>query len=258
MTYGGSLGLRLGVRTAVLTSCAPDLPLQQALEGAELHIVPAGGSTTFRNLYDGSRRTQVISGIAAPLGIEDVPPAWRASRVVLLGPVAGELRPDLFGGFRDSLIGLTPQGMMRGWDESGRVYPKPWEPPESLLRTVDAVVLSEDDLSDMSQLGRYLASVRIVAVTHAEHGATVYMDGVPTRFPAYECPVVDPTGAGDVFATAFLLELQATGNVARAAPFANSAASFVIAAEGAGGLPDREQVLRRVAEGRPRIPSPRP
>jgi hypothetical protein len=258
VTYAGLLGVRLGLRTAVVTSHSPELPLETVLEGAEIRVRPSAESTTFRNRYDGSYRRQIISGLAEPLGLQDVPAAWQRSGVVLLGPVAAELRPDLFTAFGSSLLGLTPQGLMRAWTEDGEVYPVRWDPPDELLRSLDVLVLSEDDLEDPADLGRYIESVRMVAVTHAERGATIYVRGEPHEYPAYECDPTDPTGAGDVFAAAFLVELHASGDVGRAAHFANSAASFVIEAPGPAGVPDRPRILSRLARHAYRAPSPSP
>lgn len=247
VTYAGLLGLRAGVRTGVVSSYARNLPVQEILGGAQLHVRESSSSTTFQNMYQGSHRTQIISGQAEMLRAEDVPPSWRDSSVVLLGPVARELSPDLFDTFPNSLLALTPQGMMRGWNSEGEVFPVPWDPSDSLLRRLDVVVLSEDDLLAPSQLDRYTDLVHIVAVTHAEEGATLYVGGQAMRFDASPSVPTDPTGAGDVFAAAFLLELHGSGDVAAAARYANAAAALVIEHDGPSGVPTRAQVLQRLA-----------
>jgi len=250
-TYAGLLGARLGLRTAVVTSCGPDLEPLPALDGVSIVSKTSPSTTTFRNLYDGAYRRQIISGVAAPLTAEDVPVEWRESRVVLLGPVAGEVANDLFHAFGMSLLGVTPQGMMRAWNDAGEVYAVPWEPEEDLLRRVDVLVLSEDDLPTTSALERFIETVRIVALTHEARGATVYVEGEPRTCPAYASSAVEPTGAGDTFAAAFLVELEATNDIERAAHFANSAASLVIEGEGTSTVPTRAQIEHRVSTGRP-------
>lgn len=247
-TYAGLLGARLDLRTAIVTSYGPDLDALPALDGISIASKTSPTSTTFRNLYSGAVRTQIISGVAAPLTIVDVPEEWRESRVVLLGPVAGEITNDLFHAFGTSLLGVTPQGMMRAWNEAGEVHAVPWEPDENLLRQVDVLVLSEDDLSTHDALERYIRTVHIVALTHEARGATVYIDGKPRTFPAYACAPVEPTGAGDTFAAAFLVELEATNDIERAAYFANSAASLVIEGAGTSTVPTRVQIEQRVGK----------
>ncbi|MDQ3327337.1 MAG: PfkB family carbohydrate kinase [Chloroflexota bacterium] len=250
-TYAGLLGARLGLRTAIVTSCGPDLEPLPALDGISIVSKTSPSTTTFRNLYDGAFRRQIISGVAAPLTAADVPAEWRESRVALLGPVAGEITNDLFKAFGASLLGVTPQGMMRAWNDAGEVYAVPWEPDEDLLRRVDVLVLSEDDLATQSTLERLLRTVRIVALTHEARGATVYVDGTPRTFPAYASSAVEPTGAGDTFAAAFLVELEATKDIERAAHFANCAASLVIEGEGTSTVPTRAQIEQRIGTGLP-------
>lgn len=246
VAYAGLLAARLGLDVAIVTSCGDDIGIERTLAPVSASVRFGPESTTFENVYDDSHRRQRILGLAEPLSLSDVPPEWRSSPIVLLGPVAGELQPDLFTAFNNSLLGLTPQGMMRAWDSEGAVRAVRWEQAEALLGGVNALVLSEDDLPDSGELTRYTALVEIVAVTHSERGATVYDNGTPTHFPAYPSNPVEFTGAGDVFAAAFLIELHTSGNLERAAKFANCAASFVIEAEGAAALPARSQIEERL------------
>jgi sugar/nucleoside kinase (ribokinase family) len=59
---------------------------------------------------------------------------------------------------------------------------------------------------------------------------------------------VDPTGAGDVFAAAFLVRYHETGDAADAAAFAACAASCAVEGVGVSSLGDRPEVLRRMAD----------
>jgi sugar/nucleoside kinase (ribokinase family) len=65
--------------------------------------------------------------------------------------------------------------------------------------------------------------------------------------PALPRAEVDPTGAGDVFAAAFLVRYHETGDALEAAAFAACAASCVVEGIGASTLGDRAEVLRRTA-----------
>jgi len=56
-------------------------------------------------------------------------------------------------------------------------------------------------------------------------------------FPLRRLPAVDPTGAGDVFATAFLVRWLADRDPVAAAGFANVVASISVEAPGATGVP---------------------
>jgi sugar/nucleoside kinase (ribokinase family) len=84
--------------------------------------------------------------------------------------------------------------------------------------------------------------VKTVVVTRAERGASVYQGDDVCHYPTRPAQEVDPTGAGDVFAAAFLLVLFETGDVCRAARFANAAASFSVEGWAMAKIPTRQQV----------------
>jgi len=229
----------------VLTSASLDLDLSQALDGVLLACVPAPTTTTFENVYiDGiDTRQQRVYGFAELLTPEMAPPAWRPS-IVHLGPVARECADDLWDAFGEAFIGLTPQGWLRQWDEEGRISPCEWEEPEKMLGRANAVVLSEMDVTDANLIDYYASLTRVLVVTTGARGCSVYAEGVRHAFPADPVPEVDPTGAGDIFATAFFIVLHETGDLAASARFANCFAAPSVARAGLAGTPSREEVDR--------------
>ncbi|MBV9020383.1 MAG: carbohydrate kinase family protein, partial [Ktedonobacteraceae bacterium] len=70
--------------------------------------------------------------------------------------------------------------------------------------------------------------------------------GTAQRFPAYTSHEIDPTGAGDVFATAFLIHLYWHRDAEQAMNFANCVASFSIEQQGIQGIPTLEMVQARL------------
>ncbi len=61
---------------------------------------------------------------------------------------------------------------------------------------------------------------------------------------------VDPTGAGDVFAAAYVWHLyQSRGNWRQAADWANCVASFVVEKRGVAGIPKLSEVEQRWSDG---------
>ena len=80
---------------------------------------------------------------------------------------------------------------------------------------------------------------------HARLGGLTLLTRQATHeVPSLPRPEVDPTGAGDVFAAAFLVRYQETGDPLEAAAFAACAASCVVEGVGATTLGDRDEVLR--------------
>lgn len=250
VTYAAAAACSLGASVAVLTSAPLDLDLSSVLRGADVLVVPSPTATTFENIYEGQGRRQYLHGVASPLEAEHLPQTWRHPSIVLLGPLAGELGLDWLGMFPGALVGVTPQGWMRQWNGSGLVTAKPWSEAEQVLAKVDVLVLSEDDVAgDEALIQQYGRMARIAAVTRGRRGATVFRGGVARDFPAFRVQEVDPTGAGDVFAAAFLLRLKETRDPYLAAPFANCAASFVVEGRGTAALATREQVEARLRAG---------
>jgi sugar/nucleoside kinase (ribokinase family) len=237
----------LGLKPAALTSVGSDFDLNDPLiEGIEVHVKPASKTTTFRNIYHEGHRTQYLLGVAEKIGGEDVPKDWSYAPIVYLCPVADEVLPDVPSRFGSSLIGVTPQGWFRRWDGGGRVYPKRWESAEEILARCDVLVFSEEDIAPFpDELERFREMARIMIVTRGKKGCTLYLDGISRDFPAYETVEVDPTGAGDVFAAAFLIKYRETNDPFISADFANCVASFAVEAEGTLGIPTLERVMGR-------------
>jgi len=249
-TYASLTVQRLGGKVGVLTSAPNDLDLTDVLRGVDVHVVPSAVATTFENTYQGQKRRQFVHGLASPLEPAHLPEAWHRAPIVLLCPLAGELGLDWLGAFDKSLVGVTPQGWMRQWDEQGLVQPKAWAEAQQILADVDVLVFSEQDVSgDASIIRQYTRLARIAVVTRDRRGATVFWNGHPRNFPAFQAREVDPTGAGDVFAAAFLMRLRETGDPYLAAPFANCAASFAIEGPGTTTIPTRAQVEERLRKG---------
>lgn len=249
-TYAAATASRLGAHVAIVTSVGPDIDLSPLPTGARVHALPSVVTTTFENIYTPNGRVQYIRAVAAPLDCAAVPAAWRDTPTVLLGPLAQEIAPAIVDCFPGSVLGSTPQGWMRAWDAEGRVSYTPWTSAARVLGRVNALILSEEDVQRDEQTIRALArQAAILVVTRGPRGADLFEGEVMTHFPAYVSREVDPTGAGDVFAAAFLLRLRETGQPHQAIPFAHAAASFSIEGPGIESVPTRAQVLRRMEQG---------
>ncbi len=250
-TYAAAAAQRLGLTAAIVTSAAGDLDPALLPPGILLHRIPSAVTTTFENTYHEGHRTQFLRAVAGPLGCADVPVAWRTAPIAHLGPLAQEVDPTLVDCFPVSIQGTTPQGWMRAWDADGRVRYTPWTSAPTVLRRADVLIFSEEDVRmDEHAINQLTGLAGLSVVTRGRRGADVCVDGKLIHFPAYVATEVDPTGAGDVFATAFLIRYQETGDWTKAAEFANAAASFVIEGPGISTLPTREQVLTRIQSGR--------
>jgi hypothetical protein len=239
-------------RAGVLTCAAPSPALSDFFTGVALHVVPAEQTTTFENIYTPQGRVQYLRAVAPPVGVDGLPGTWRTARAVHLGPVDQEVPPELADAFpAETLIGATPQGWLRAWDADGRVRAVPWANAERVLARVDVLVFSADDMGgDLGLVRRYAEMARLAIVTENQHGCTAWHGGRQEHFPAFEVDEVDPTGAGDVFAAAFLVRYGETRDLETAVRFASCAASFSVQGTGTAALPTLEQVEDRLKHGR--------
>jgi len=248
-TYAGLAAHRLGRQVGVVTSGLPDEVSVAA--GIAAAVKPAPRTTTFENLYDGGTRRQFCHAVACRLTLEDIPAAWRGAEIVHLGPVAQEVDPWLVSAFGGALVGITPQGWLRRWGADGRVQRAEWPEAREVLSRAGVVIASVDDLGgDRALLDQWVRWARLFVLTVGKEGAIVYYGGQQRRLPAYAVAEVDPTGAGDVFAAAYLVRLSEAGDPYEAAQYANCAASFVVEGRGAASVPTRDQVEWRLLHGR--------
>jgi sugar/nucleoside kinase (ribokinase family) len=252
-SYASLLARNLGLRTAILTACSPGLPVAELFPGIEVSVVPSKRTTQMRNVYppDG-RRVQWVPQRAATLTAEHVPQEWRNARIVLLGPVAGEIDDSLAQVFSpETLIGAGAQGWLRevGSDQQVRpVPPHEWDAAATLQRA-RVLFLSDEDLpldEAPAALAEWSELVEVVAFTRGYGGADICYHQEWRRFDAYPADPVDLTGAGDTFATAFLVRYAETGAPWEATRYGACAASLGIEGVGVEGVPTLEAIQQRL------------
>lgn len=239
-----NLGFRARVVTAVGRDFRKDNPLLNCID---VNYRISDSTTTFNNIYtDSGRRQQYLLGVADKIYAEHIPPEWRAAQIAYLCPVADEVDASVVRCFPNALIGATPQGWMRRWNADGKVYPKKWKSAAEILPHVDVLVLSEEDIAAFpEELERFIELTKIVILTKGKKGATLYTDGKIIESFAYSADEMDPTGAGDVFAAAFLVKYRETQDILQTLDFAHCVASFAVEAEGTRGIPTMERVMQR-------------
>ncbi len=251
-TYSSITARNLGRKPGIVTRVAPDFVLPPSLHDITVHRIPAAHTTTFHNVYHQGHRQQFLLARAEVLQPEDIPSDWVNTSIVHLGPLDRELDSRFAQLFPRSLVGVTPQGWLREWDSTGRIRMRPWEEAREILPHVEVLVLSEEDLNgNIGLIDEYKCLTRIAVMTQGPRGCTVFTCDESRQVPGFPVEEVDPTGAGDVFAAAFLIRLEETQDPYQAARFANATASFCVQAPGATGIPTREQVEQRLSGSQP-------
>jgi sugar/nucleoside kinase (ribokinase family) len=259
VSYAGVVAGRLGLRVGVLTSASPDVlsTMREALPDAVIINIPSPEATTFENIYDATGRRQFLRAHAESLTRDHLPSAWVNARIVLLTPVAQEVDPAFAQAFPGALVAAAPQGWLRRWDTQGAISPSPLDVAPQLLPRVRALILSRDDLlpldADLEQkeqanalIADWAREVPLVAVTRGADGANLYADSAPAEsFAGVVAREIDPTGAGDVFAAAFLCWLDRTGDARAAVRFANHVAACSVERVGVESAPTVAQLVAR-------------
>ncbi len=235
-----ALGLRVGI---VSSFNEKDISLEVF---ADIPIVSSSSkkTTTFSNLETSAGREQILHEYAAAIDFEQIPEIWRRAAIIHLAPIALEMKSQLPQGFSPALLGLTPQGWLREWDEEGRVMPREWSEAEASLNQASATVLSIEDVDDDEELiETFSLASRVLALTEGSEGARLYWNHDLRRFPAYQNGgVTDTTGAGDIFAAAFFIRLYNTRDPWEAARFANCLASKSVTRQGLESIPTKEEI----------------
>ena len=247
--YAALAARRLGWEAAVLTSAGPDFVPERDLPGVAAFVRPASATTRFQNLYDAAgERRQVLSSRSSDIDLALLPEEWRSPDALLLGPVAGELGAGVATAFEAGVVGAQAQGWLRSFDPDGDVTPREWTTAASDLAGAHVLFLSDKDMPEARARARdFLGTVPLVALTRSWEGLTLLTRDGHFDVPTLPREEVDPTGAGDVFAAAFLLRYHETHDALEAAAFGACAASCVVEEVGAAGLGDRPEVERRLA-----------
>lgn len=248
VTFAAVQAHRLGMRVGVVTRTAGDLDLANRMPFAAIVDAGSPATTSFENTYREGHRKQRVVSRGAPLRVADIPAEWRTAPIVLVGPVLGEAPPDFVAAFApECLVGVSAQGWLRELDDEGHVRKTDWT-GAPFWAGADVVFVSDEDLADDDGiLERWRRDVRLVVMTRSHRGARVCVEGAWSEMDAFPQEEVDPTGAGDTFATAFLIRLHETGDVEEAARFGGAAASVSVGGVGAAAMPERAEIERRMA-----------
>ncbi len=171
-----------------------------------------------------------------------MPESFRKADLVFLSNLDPESHDFILGQL--TRVRLVAMDTIRYWIENK---------PEALLQAiqkVDILFVNDEECRLIAQelnlvrAGRKLqaAGPRVIVVKKGEHGAMLFGKNFVFGVVAHPCErVVDPTGAGDTFAGAFLGYLDSTGRfnqreLRKAAVYGNVVASLVIEDFGVDGL----------------------
>jgi sugar/nucleoside kinase (ribokinase family) len=247
--YSALMAYALGLRVGIITSWGNEFPLEPYLGALPIISAPTESSTTFENLHTHESRIQILHNVAAPLDLHLIPESWKNAPIVHLGPIAQEVDPTLVRNFPTAMIGITPQGWLREWDDEGRVSLTEWPEASFVLGKAGATVLSYEDIHhDEERIEEMALASQVLVVTDGSKGGCVYWNGDVRRFRAWEVEEVDLVGAGDIFATCFFFRYHATKDPWEAARFAAELATLSVTRSGLESIPTPEEIQSATVE----------
>jgi len=247
-SYAALTARAFGLRVGMITSCRKDLSLE-TFDGISIVRKEAQQNSTFINQQTSTGRIQHIKGIAETLTLADIPPAWRSAPLVHLGPILHEISGEIAAAFPQAVLGVTPQGWLREWDEDGLISACRWTNADQILGHADAAVISIEDVhGDEDVINEFSSMLPVLVVTEGAAGARVYWNGDLRTFRPPEVQEVDPVGAGDIFAVSFFIRYQATRDPWESARFATLLAANSVTRLTLTGVPTEEEVKRSMTE----------
>jgi sugar/nucleoside kinase (ribokinase family) len=251
--YAAAQAARLDLEVGVVTACSAEVSPPGILPSVTWHVLPSDSTTTFENVYKGGVRHQRLLATATPLAATDIPRQWVSVPLVLLTSLFHEIEGTLPATLAQhgTVVGLGAQGWLRRL-EGDHVQPMPFDSSPAWLAG-EAVFVSEEDLLDSERVAEWRNHVPIVVLTRGYRGCTVWDATGRHDVSAAQVVEVDPTGAGDVFAAAFLVRYAEGRDVLQAARFATAAAALAVRGEGINAIAGRDEIESLVRGGRVKV-----
>lgn len=256
--YSARMAAALGASVTLITcelASAGGTPFDRSvLDGLDVIELPRLKSRPmprYANEYDATGdRTQYLveQGDALPVGVvqSSDPPRFTAPVDALIyAPAFHELLQPPAAAIPARHTAVSLQGFLRDADRDLRVqhHKAPVDQVIDWVAIADFLFLSEEDTANALLLARQLSRAGVTTfLTRGFQGALLFDRVGEHEFPAISATATDPTGAGDCFATAFVVRYAETGDVEQSIYFALAAGSLAVEGQGLAGVPARARV----------------
>jgi sugar/nucleoside kinase (ribokinase family) len=251
-SYSSITAAKLGCKTHVLSRGNDEIIewiKNLKSRGIKVELQRSEDVTRFVNDYTEGERKQSVLSDAGKI----VYKSFGKIDVIFLGPVFNEITLECLKEARNDckILSLDVQGFVRTLKKR-EVVKKFWNERYEFLKYVDLLKIGKDEINFVSKETDYEnvceelrdIGVKVVELTLGENGSIIAGKAIH-RIPAYKTILVDKTGSGDVFATAFAVKYFESKNELESGLFASAAASFVIEDFGTKNIAEREKVIER-------------
>ena len=244
--YATLVAIKHGISSGILTSVGDDYPVEEILSGIDVRGPKSEHTSSFANYYDGDNRNQVLIASGSKIFESEIPVGWTQPNILYVGPLLHELPTDIVNWFEPELSCLVPSGWLRRWGADG-VITHARALVLSQRKKWDVIVVSEAEIADLSLEQLRLFS-EIICVTRGQLGARIWKGRDWVDIPVIKSAPVDLTGAGDVWASAFVIALNDGRNIEDAGMYASAASAIGIESIGLLGCPSPTEIENRLSD----------
>jgi len=276
VAYGAVVAGRLGERVGIVTTIGTDMPAEllqpfhdAGVDTRGLLVRPGNWTTNSELIYYESGNKEIRYPQKAPaIRFEDIPPEYHKARVFYIATMDRDVPLETITELRSFsamlAIDLGGYGGAHSREHPSEAEQRNPAALQELVSHFDVVRASIEDCAHLlgadsvateageeKTVQRFLDwGAGVALLTLGERGCIVGTPDNIIRVPAQTGDVIDTTGAGDSFSTAFLVAYMHTGDVQWAAQF--GAATVIMVIERTGGvqasrMPTREEVDNRLA-----------
>ena len=253
---------RLGGRPGIVSKVGEDFKEEYLLFLSRNDIDISGikrckGLTTrFRLEYKGEERTEFLIAKSERIAIQDISEQFLNSQAYIISPIVDEVPLETLKYIAEEGKGriyLDPSGYIRSIakNSSGRIFLTEWKNMGDYLQNVDVLKASVSEIeiltnhNDLKLAAKEIEDlgVKVVIITEGSKGSYIHYKGEFFHIPSIKSSnVVDVTGAGDVYISAFALEFSKTKDVISSGAFATAAVSSKIQGPGVSALKTRNEI----------------
>jgi sugar/nucleoside kinase (ribokinase family) len=260
--YSSIAAKRLGGRPGIVSKVGEDFKEEYFLFFSRNDIDTSGikrckGLTTrFRLEYKGEERTEFLMAKSERIEIQDISEQFLDSPAFIISPIVDEVPFETLNYVAQKGKGsiyLDPSGYLRSIAKngSGRICLTKWKNMSDYLQYIDVLKASVSEIeiltghNDLKLAAKEIEDlgVKVVIITKGSKGSYIQYKGEFFHIPSIKSSnVVDVTGAGDVYISAFALEFSKTKDVISSGAFATAAVSSKIQGSGVSALKTRNEI----------------
>ena len=218
--YASKTAQKLGKKGAVISANGPDFneelikPLKNS--GINIHLIKTKqNSTAFVHEYIKGVRKLRLKSRCKIINQSDIPDEYLNSKLFYIGAIANEVDTSVLMKISktNAPIALDLHGFVRKFNKKGEMSVSDWSEAEKYLKYVtflkgtDKEARALTGLKNLQDIVRFISGMgpKVVILTLAKKGSLIHSNNISLQIPTIAYDIVDETGAGDTYFTAFLL-----------------------------------------------------